>query len=101
MEKLDLHNVADVTRYALRQHESVPDSEQRQLNRELLDQLQAAKENYRATVAEHNTVTEATKTAKWRADDGVQALHRAATLERQAAEKYVQALEAFIDLILR
>jgi hypothetical protein len=101
MEKLGLHNVADVTRYALRQYESVPDSEQKQPNRELLYQLQAAKENYRATVAEHNTITEATKTAKWSADDGAQALYHAATLERQAAEKYVQALEAFIDPLLR
>jgi hypothetical protein len=77
----------------------VPDSEQKQPNRELLDQLQAMKENSRATRAEHNTITEATKTAKWSAD-GAQALYHAATLER-AAEKYVQALEAFIDLILR
>ena len=100
MEKLGLHNVADVTRYALRQYESVPDSEQKQPNRELLDQLQAMKENSRATRAEHNTITEATKTAKWSAD-GAQALYHAATLERQAAEKYVQALEAFIDPLLR
>ena len=99
MEKLGLHNIAEVTRYALQPQEVVSD---RELECKLGDALRAARSTYRAAAEENKRVIEMGKTAQWRLDAaGSQAIYRAGMIEREAMEKYAQALEVFADFVLR
>jgi hypothetical protein len=95
MEKLGLHNVAEVTRYALQHQEAVPDSE---LECKLLDEMRAAEKVRRVASEEHKRVIDIAKSANWRGDaDGAQALYHAGEVERRAIERYTRALEAFAE----
>jgi len=102
MEKLDLHNVAEVTRYALlHQQDEVEYRERETRERELLDAVREAEKKYRAAVAAHAQLLLVAKSGKMNVDrDTEQAIYRAAIAEREAIEKYGEALKAFTKLIL-
>jgi DNA-binding CsgD family transcriptional regulator len=101
MEKLDVHNVAEVTRYALlHQQDGFEYREREARERELLDAVREAEKTYRAAAADQKQVLLAAKSGELKGDeDGQQVLYRAAQAEREAIEKYAEALKAFTKLI--
>jgi DNA-binding CsgD family transcriptional regulator len=101
MEKLDLHNVADLVRYAMGQEQHRLQMERQRLEQEYMAQLHDAEKAYRTAERHSKEVIEFTKARGWRPDaDGQQALYIAQADERGALEKYIKALKVFTDLVL-
>jgi DNA-binding CsgD family transcriptional regulator len=101
MEKLDLHGVAELVRYSLRQQQLLLHTERQRREQECLAQLREREKVYRASAKRYKELVEMAKAAAWRADaDGQQALYGAHTNEREALEAYVKALKAFTDMLL-
>jgi YesN/AraC family two-component response regulator len=72
-----------------------------ELERDLLELMNAARKAYRAAADHHRELIDAANHTSWKSDpDGAQALHNAATIEREALQEYSRALSNFTEFIL-
>jgi DNA-binding CsgD family transcriptional regulator len=101
MSKLGLHTVVDLVRYALQAPQQPDGLERERLEHGYLERVREAEKGYRLAAERHKqAITRAQKT-NWKLDaDGQQALHVAGLMEREAVEKYAQALKVFADLVV-
>jgi DNA-binding CsgD family transcriptional regulator len=101
MSKLGLHSVVDLVRYTLQAPQHSHGLERKRLEQSYQEKLREAEQDYRLAAERHKeAITRAQKT-NWKLDaDGQQALHVAGLMEREAVEKYAQALKVFADLIM-
>jgi hypothetical protein len=101
MEKLDLHGVAELVCYSLRQQQLLLHTERQRREQECLAHLREKEKVYRASAKYYKELVEMAKAGGWRADaDGQQALYSAHSHERAALEAYVTALKAFTEMVL-
>jgi DNA-binding CsgD family transcriptional regulator len=101
MTKLGLHSVVELVRYALQGPQQRDGLERKRLERIYLERLRDAEKGYRLAADQHKQAIVSAQGTNWRLDaDGQQALHSAALMEREAFDKYAQALKVFADLIV-
>ena len=99
MEKLDLHNVASLVRYAIIQQESLLTVGQDQVEQEYLEQLRQAQDAYRKASDHYNQLIDTHQEPMVDAD-GQHMLHLAVSNKHEALQRYAASLERFADLIL-
>jgi len=103
MDKLDIHGVADLTRYAIRNGyiDIVENGRAGEREKELFDRVRAAESGYRKAMEKYGAFIQERETIGLTNPDGVTGARRLRQAEEMAHQEYHAALVALKNFLFR